>query len=122
MKVPENNEHEEKFEHFNKAEHENETQGENEGHAGSAKSQFNFKDFSVEDIAEKVINYIKENNESVDKESLIKYAAVAVLGLYGLQKSGFLGSVLISGAVALIAKHFLLADFEKKTASAKSQA
>lgn len=138
MKAPENNENEERFEHLNKPEHETTERGENEEETtaddteeygaeegeykegNKEESKFNFKGFSVEDVAEKVMAYIKGNNEKVDKEALLKYAAVAVLALYGLRKTGFLGSILISGAVALIAKHFILAD-DKETAPTEEE-
>lgn len=127
MKVPENNDNEERFEHFNKTEHEHAEhgqteEGEEEYNAAGPQQKFSFKDFSVEDIADKVLIYIKSNNANVDKESLLKYAAVAVLGLYGLRKSGFMGNILISAAVALIAKHFLLADYEKEGAKRDAKA
>lgn len=115
MKTPENNENEENFEHFNKSQHEGaHARSEEEYNEAEPRHKFNFKDFKVEDIANKVLEYIQANNEQVDKDKLLKYAAIAVLGLYGLRSSGFLGNVLVSAAVALIAKNFLLSDFEKE--------
>lgn len=108
MNTTNHEENEERFEHFNKPEHEAGEEREQTS-AGS----HHFKGFKVEQIAEKVMEYIKQNNETVDKEVLFKYAAIAVLALFGLRKTGFLGSVLISAAVTLLAKHFLIEGYEK---------
>ena len=111
-----NEENDERFEPFNKPEHEA-----GEEQEPTAAGKHSFKGFNVEQIAEKVMEYIKEHNGTVDKEALYKYAAIAVLALFGLRKTGFLGSVLISAAVTLLAKHFLIESYEK-TRNTETQA
>ena len=111
-----NEENEERFEHFNKPEHEA-----GEEREQTAAGKHSFKGFKVEQVAEKVIEYIKQNNETIDKEVLFKYAAIAVLALFGLRRTGFVGSVLISAAVTVLAKHFLIENYEK-TRSTEAEA
>lgn len=63
----------------------------------------------VEAIAKEVIAYIKKNaqNMGLDMKTVAKYAAVAALGIYGIRKGGFLGSILVSAAASIAAKHLL---------------
>jgi hypothetical protein len=86
-----------------------------EGEVRQAKKKVKGYGHQVEAIAKEVIAYIKDNaqNMDIDMKTVAKYAAVAALGIYGIRKGGFLGSILVSAAASIAAKHLLGEEAEQ---------
>lgn len=61
----------------------------------------------IEQIAKKVMAYMKEHSQEMDKKTIAKYAAVGVLMLYGMRKNSVLGSMMVSIAAGVITKYIL---------------
>jgi hypothetical protein len=58
----------------------------------------------VENLAKKVMTFLDDQTANMDKETLAKYAAVGVLLLAGMRKSGFLGGLAVSVAAGVLTK------------------
>lgn len=97
---------------YNKPEEEEETDEDME--EGEEEGTVDMKG-KVDEIAKKVMQYIKENTETVDKKALVKYASLAVLSLYGMRKSGLLGGLLVTAAVGVLAKHLLTEGLQQES-------
>lgn len=71
----------------------------------------------IGEIVNRVLASIKDEDGNLDKAALAKYAGLAVLGAYGLSRNSFVGKILISGAVSLLAKRLI----DSKTAKQEEQ-
>jgi len=67
----------------------------------------------VKKMAQKVMNYIEESTQNIDKETLGKYAAVGVLLLAGTRKSGIIGTLACSIAAGVITKYIVENSFSQ---------
>jgi hypothetical protein len=59
----------------------------------------------LQSMAEEVIKYIEAQAKNIDKATLAKYAAIAVLVIYGLRRSNVLGSLALSLITGLVTKY-----------------
>jgi hypothetical protein len=58
----------------------------------------------IQDLSKRVMKFIDEQTADMDKNTLAKYAAVGVLLLAGMRKSGFLGGLAVSVAAGILTK------------------
>jgi hypothetical protein len=61
--------------------------------------------FDIKKIAQRVMDYIKDENGSLDREAILKYVSVAIVAIYGVRKGGIIGGLLVSAAAGLVAKY-----------------
>ena len=59
----------------------------------------------VHSMADTVISYLGEQAKNMDKATLAKYVAIAVLVIYGIRKSNVLGSLAISLITGIVSKY-----------------
>ncbi len=90
---------------------EDEEEGEEEDALDGASGK-GFK--QIEEVAKKVMAYMKEHSQEFDKKTIAKYAAVGVLMLYGMRKNSVLGSMLVSIAAGIITKYILEKTVDEK--------
>ena len=58
----------------------------------------------VHSTAETVVRFLESKAKKIDKTTLAKYVAVAVLVIYGIRKSNILGSLAISLVTGVMTK------------------
>ncbi|HLP52180.1 MAG TPA: hypothetical protein VK154_14925 [Chitinophagales bacterium] len=63
------------------------------------------KPTDVQSIADTVVSYLGEQAKNMDKATLAKYVAIAVLVIYGIRKSNVLGSLAISLITGVVSKY-----------------
>ncbi|MDB5284730.1 MAG: hypothetical protein JWO06_3805 [Bacteroidota bacterium] len=70
----------------------------------------------IEDIAERVKTYIKDEEEIFSKENIVKYTALAIVALYGLRSSGWLRGLILSAVTGIVTEKFVENIAEKEAA------
>lgn len=79
---------------------------------GKASSKAGAKPASeVHSMANDVIKYLESHAKNLDKATIAKYVAVAVIVLYGIRKSNILGGLSLSIITAIVSK-FMADKFE----------
>lgn len=58
----------------------------------------------IQTMAQNVVHYLEGHAKKIDKATLAKYVAVAVLVIYGIRKSNVLGSLAISLITGIVTK------------------
>ena len=69
----------------------------------------------IDAIIEKVKTYVKDD-EVINREAIIKYTALANVGIYGLRKSGWLRGMLLPAIVTLATERLVESISEKQVA------
>lgn len=59
----------------------------------------------IHSMADTVVSYLGEQAKNMDKATLAKYVAIAVLVIYGIRKSNVLGSLAISLITGVVSKY-----------------
>jgi hypothetical protein len=60
----------------------------------------------IEEQAKKIIAYIEERYRQTDNATLVKYSALALMGVYGIRKSKWMGKLMVPIMISLISDHF----------------
>ena len=76
----------------------------------------NDTEYSFEETGKKVIDFMKAEVEKIDKETILKVAAVAIVGIYALRRGGVVGSLLLSAATGVVTK-YLAQEVEEMNAA-----
>ncbi|HLP21387.1 MAG TPA: hypothetical protein VK174_13840 [Chitinophagales bacterium] len=63
------------------------------------------KPTDVHSMADTIVSYLGEQAKNMDKATLAKYVAIAVLVIYGIRKSNVLGSLAISLITGIVSKY-----------------
>jgi hypothetical protein len=53
------------------------------------------------------MDYAKGEEGAFDRETIVKYASVAIVAVYGIRKGGLIGGLLLSAAASLVTKYII---------------